>query len=239
MNSCSFILLARLWVVLTISAAAFAQIPEPADAPRPLTPEQTAASYRLPAGFRLEVVASEPLIASPSAVCWDEGGRMFVSELHGYNLAGQLDIEEVNRSGQLDTEVRRVQADKKFYEAAKTGTYGVVKLLRDTDGDGRMDAADVWATNLPPAYGIMPARGGVIVACAPDIVFLADRDGDGRAEVRQTLFTGFPTGRHGDPGTAAGQRPGRRCAFAPGVGPLRAQHSDAHFGRCSFQPGVG
>ena len=59
----------------------------------------------------------------------------------------------------------------------------MVKVLRDTDGDGRMDAADVWATNLPPVYGIVPARGGVIVACAPDIVFLADRDGDGRAEV--------------------------------------------------------
>jgi putative membrane-bound dehydrogenase-like protein len=179
---------------LLAGAALHAQIPPPTDAPKPLTPEQTAASYRLPPGFLLEVVAGEPLIASPSAVCWDERGRMFVTELHGYNLPGQLDIEEANRSGKLDTEVRRVQADKKFYEAAKRGTYGVVKLLRDTDGDGRMDAADTWATNLPPAYGLVPARGGVIVACAPDIVFLADRDGDGRAEVRETLFTGFPTG---------------------------------------------
>ncbi len=171
-----------------------AQIPQPTDAPKPLTPEQTAASYRLPPGFRLEVGASEPLIASPSAVCWDEHGRMFVSELHGYNLEGQLDIEELNKSGQLDTQVRRVQADEKFKKAAERGTCGVVKVLRDTDGDGRMDAADVWATNLPPVYGIVPARGGVIVACAPDIVFLADRDGDGRAEVWEKLFTGFGTG---------------------------------------------
>jgi putative membrane-bound dehydrogenase-like protein len=171
-----------------------AQIPQPTDAPKSLTPEQTAASYRLPPGFRLEVVACEPLIASPSGVCWDERGRMFVSELHGYNLEGQLDIEELNKSGQLDTQVRRVQADERFKKAAERGTYGVVKLLRDRDGDGRMDTADVWATNLPPAYGMVPARGGVIVACAPDIVFLADRDGDGRAEVREKLFTGFGTG---------------------------------------------
>src|SRR5688572_12640828 len=157
-------------------------------------PEQTAASYRLPEGFRLEVVASEPLIASPSGVCWDERGRMFVSELHGYNLAGQLDIEELNKSGQLDTQVRRVQAEERFKQAAERGTYGVVKLLRDSDSDGRMDTADVWATNLPPVYGLVPARGGVIAACAPDIVFLADRDGDGRAETREVLFTGFPTG---------------------------------------------
>jgi len=56
----------------------------------------------------------------------------------------------------------------------------VVKRLHDTDEDGRMDTVDVWATNLPPAYGLIAARGGVIVACAPDIVFLTDRDGDGK-----------------------------------------------------------
>jgi len=185
------LILAVIWVS---GVTGLAQIPAPTDAPKPLTPEQTAASYRLPEGFRLEVVASEPLIASPSAVCWDERGRMFISELHGYNLEGQFDIEELNKTGKLDTQVRRVQADEKFKKAAEGGTYGVVKLLRDTNGDGRMDRAEIWATNLPPAYGLVPARGGVIVACAPDIVWLADRDGDGRAEVSEKLFTGFRTG---------------------------------------------
>src|SRR6266545_3618708 len=189
MHSLKFVLVACLAANL-----ASAQIPKPTDAPRPMSPEQSAAAFKLPDGFRMEVVASEPLIASPSAVCWDERGRMFVCELHGYNLAGQLDIEELNRTGKLDTQVRRVQADEKFKRAAKAGTFGVVKLLRDTNGDGRMDAADVWATNLPPIYGLVPARGGVIVACAPDIVFLADRYGDGKAETRDVLFTGFPTG---------------------------------------------
>src|SRR5437867_3225124 len=182
------------WAMLSAANLALAQIPKPTDAPKPRTPEQSAAAFKLPDGFRMEVVASEPLIASPSAVCWDERGRMFVSELHGYNLAGQLDIEELNQTGKLDTQVRRVQADEKFKRAAKVGTFGVVKLLRDTNGDGRMDAAGVWATNLPPIYGLVPARGGIIVACAPDIVFLADRDGDGKAETRDVLFTGFPTG---------------------------------------------
>ncbi len=170
------------------------EIPHPDDAPRPLSPEESAASYRLPAGFRLEVVASEPLIASPSGVCWDERGRMFVSELHGYNLEGQLDIEALNKTGKLDTQVRRVEADDRFKQAAKAGTYGVVKMLVDTNADGRMDQAVIWATNLPPAYGLVPARGGLIVACAPDIVYLADRDGDGRPDVREVLFTGFKTG---------------------------------------------
>jgi hypothetical protein len=98
---------------------------------------------------------------------------MFVCELHGYNLEGQLDIEELNKTGRLDTQVRRVEADERFKRAAKVGTYGVVKMLQDTDGDGRMDKAVAWATNLPPAYGIVPARGGVIVACAPDMPSVA------------------------------------------------------------------
>jgi putative membrane-bound dehydrogenase-like protein len=186
--------LAFLSVSAFTAACATAQIPRPADAPNPLAPEQSAAAFNLPDGFRLQLVASEPLIASPSGTCWDERGRLFVSELHGYNLEGQLDIEELNKTGKLDTQVRRVQAEEQFKQAAEPGTYGVVKLLRDTDGDGRMDAADVWSTNLPPAYGLVPARGGVIVACAPHILYFADRDGDGRAEIREVLFTGFRTG---------------------------------------------
>ena len=43
---------------------------------------------------------------------------MLVSKLHGYNLAGQLDSEELNKTGMLDTKVRRVQAGEKFKEAA-------------------------------------------------------------------------------------------------------------------------
>ncbi len=185
---------ALLSTLLLCTMTCLAEIPKPTDAPKPKTPEESAKAFQLPPGFRMEVVSSEPLISSPSGVCWDERGRMFVSELHGYNLEGQLDIEELNKSGQLDTQVRRVQADEKFKQAALKGTYGVIKLLQDTNGDGRMDKADIWASDLPPAYGLVPSRGGVIVACAPDIVYLADRDGDGKAEVREVLFTGFRTG---------------------------------------------
>lgn len=181
-------------VFLLTGCLALAQIPKPADAPLPLPPEESAKRFQVPPGFRMELIAAEPLINEPTGVCWDERGRLFVCELHGYNLEGQLDIEDLNKTGKLDREVRRVQADEKFKKAAEAGTYGTVKLLLDTDGDGRMDKAQLWADRLPPCYGLAPARGGVIVACAPEIVFLADRDGDGRAEVRETLFTGFAVG---------------------------------------------
>ncbi len=183
------------FVLLAISSAglATAEIPKPTDAPRPLSPEESAARVKLPDGFRLELVASEPLVREPSGVCWDELGRLFVCELHGYNLEGQYDIEELNKTGELDRVVRRIQANPRAKEEAAKETYGTVKRLIDTDGDGLMDKVEVWADRLPPCLGICPARGGIVVVCSPDIVFLADRDGDGRAEVRETLFTGFAT----------------------------------------------
>ena len=171
-----------------------AGIPHPTDAPLPLSPAESAAKVKLPDGFHLELIAAEPLINEPSGVCWDARGRMFVSELHGYNLEGQYDIEALNKTGELDHVVRRLDADPKAKQAAKAGTKGSVKMLIDTDGDGRMDKTVVWADNLPPVYGICAARDGVIAVCAPDIVYLADKDGDGKAEFRETLFTGFAVG---------------------------------------------
>jgi putative membrane-bound dehydrogenase-like protein len=166
-------------------------IARPNDAPLPRIAEESRQRIRVPSGFRIELVADEPLIDEPSGVCWNERGQLFVCELHGYNLEGQYDIEELNKTGQLDREVRRIQANERAKEAALAGTFGVIKLLSDSNGDGRMDSAQVWADGLPPSYGACPARGGLIVACAPDIVYLADRTGDGKAETREVLFTGF------------------------------------------------
>ena len=180
------------WAFCT--SALLGQIPKPDDAPQPVPPQEAAKLFRLPPGLRMELVASEPLIREPSGVCWDERGSLFVCELHGFNLDGQIDIDEVNKTGKLDKVVRRFFVPEHVEEAAKAGTYGTVKRLIDTNGDGRMDQAEVWADHLPACFGICPARGGIIVVCAPDIIFLADRDGDGTAEVRDVLFTGFSTG---------------------------------------------
>jgi putative membrane-bound dehydrogenase-like protein len=68
---------------------------------------------------------------------------------------------------------------------------GRIKLLEDRDSDGRFEHATVFADGLHFPHGVMPWKGGVLVTCAPDIVYYADRDGDGRAEVREVLLTGF------------------------------------------------
>ena len=131
-----------------------AQIPKATDAPGPLPPGESLNGVQLPPGYQLTLVAAEPLIREPSGVCWDERGRLFVCELHGYNLEGQLDIDALNKTGQLDRQVRRIQADETAKAAALAQTYGTVKLLTDTNADGLMDQATLFADRLPPAYGI-------------------------------------------------------------------------------------
>jgi putative membrane-bound dehydrogenase-like protein len=191
----------RLWIGLLLvaglswrSTGTAGPIPPATDAPKALAPEASRKCFRLPNDLRIELVAAEPHLAEPTGMCFDARGRIFVCELHGYNLDGYYDIVELNKMGVLDTQVRRIPATKDAERRAARETYGTIKLLEDTDGDGRMDRMSVFADHLPPCYGVIAARDGVLAICAPDIIFLADRDGDGKAEVRETLFTGFGVG---------------------------------------------
>jgi putative membrane-bound dehydrogenase-like protein len=187
------LLLTALSALLLIRVAPGGGIPQASDAPKPLTPEQSRKRFTLPAGFQIEPVAAEPQLIEPTGLCFDARGRIFVCELHGYNRDGYYDIVELNKAGKLDLAVRRIPASRAAEERAAKETYGTVRLL-ERDPAGRVVRSTVFADRLPPCYGVVPARDGVIVLCAPDIVFLADRDGDGLAEVRETLFTGFGVG---------------------------------------------
>src|SRR5438445_9505359 len=63
--------------------------------------------------------------------------------------------------------------------------------LEDRDGDGRIDHSTIFADNLLAVSGLMPWKGGLIVTTAPQILYLKDTAGDGKADVRQVLYTGF------------------------------------------------
>jgi len=68
---------------------------------------------------------------------------------------------------------------------------GAVRLLEDTDQDGRFDRSTVFADKLSWPTAIACYDGGVFVGAAPDIFYLKDTDGDSRADVRKVVFTGF------------------------------------------------
>ncbi|MEM7476033.1 MAG: hypothetical protein AAF483_13650, partial [Planctomycetota bacterium] len=118
-------------------------ITRPADAPMPLSPEESKARMQVPEGFVLDLVAAEPVVQEPSCVAFDEFGRMFVSELHGYNVEGEIDVEQINKTGKLDRAVRRIRWELQrgdIAEQALEQQYGKVKLLVDSDADGVMDS---------------------------------------------------------------------------------------------------
>ena len=66
-----------------------------------------------------------------------------------------------------------------------------IKLLEDRDGDGRFEHSSVFVDGLHMAHGVLPWKGGILVTCAPDILYFADTDGDGRADQRKVILTGF------------------------------------------------
>ena len=69
---------------------------------------------------------------------------------------------------------------------------GAVRVLEDIDGDGRFDKSTVLADKLSWPTAIACYDGGVFVGAAPDIYYLKDTDGDGKADIRKTVFcTGF------------------------------------------------
>ena len=68
---------------------------------------------------------------------------------------------------------------------------GRVKLLEDTNDDGKPDRSSVFADGLVLPNGVMRWKRGVIVTAAPDVLYLEDTNDDGRADVRRKLLSGF------------------------------------------------
>jgi putative membrane-bound dehydrogenase-like protein len=71
---------------------------------------------------------------------------------------------------------------------------GRIRRLEDRDGDGRYEHATIFADGLPFPNGVMPCRGGVLVTAAPNIWFFRDHDGDGKADEKSIVLTGFGEG---------------------------------------------
>jgi putative membrane-bound dehydrogenase-like protein len=127
----------------------------------PLSPAEAIAKMTVPEGFTVELVASEPDIVNPVAMTIDERGRFWITESFEYP--------------------RREPGPGKDR----------VKILEDTDGDGKADKFTVFMEGLNIPSGIAVGHGGVWIANAPDILFVQDSDGDGKADTSEVVVTGF------------------------------------------------
>ncbi|MFN9437855.1 MAG: PVC-type heme-binding CxxCH protein [Planctomycetota bacterium] len=127
----------------------------------PLSPAEALAKMQVPEGFRVELVASEPDILNPVAMAYDDAGRIYVTESFEYPR-----------------------------QEAGPGR-DRIKILEDTDRDGRVDRVKIFAEGLNIPSGIAVGHGGVWVANAPDILFLEDTNGDDVADKSTVIVTGF------------------------------------------------
>lgn len=134
---------------------------------KPRTPAEALQSFEVAPGLAVDLVAAEPLVASPCAMAFDEKGRLFVAENRGYPIGPK---------------------------EGEPGA-GKIALLEDTNGDGKMDKRTTFAEGLPFPNGVLPWKGGLLVTSAPDFLYLQDTDGDGRADSQRVLLTGFETAK--------------------------------------------
>ena len=91
----------------------------------------------------------------------------------------------------FDENGRMFVAENRGYPTSANPPQGVIALLEDADRDGTFEKRTVFADGLTFPNGVMPWKGGVLVTCAPDLLFLQDTNHDGRADVREVWFTGF------------------------------------------------
>ena len=141
-------------------------VPKPRLGSLPLSPQESLKKIHVIEGYEVELVAAEPLVLDPVAFDWDERGRLWVAEMADYPLG----MDGKGKPG------------------------GRVRILEDTDGDGRYDKSTLFADGLNFPNGILCWRGGCIVTAAPDVLFLKDTKGAGKADVQQKLLTGFLEG---------------------------------------------
>jgi putative membrane-bound dehydrogenase-like protein len=120
----------------------------------------TPPKMHVPDGFVVEVAAAPPLVKYPMMGCLDERGRMFIAETHGQNL------------------------DKEGLLKAK---HRFIRMIEDTDFDGRFDKSTIFADGLVMPEGAVWYRGSLYVLSSPYLWRFEDTDDDGVADVREKL----------------------------------------------------
>uniref|UniRef100_UPI00261B0C5D PVC-type heme-binding CxxCH protein n=1 Tax=uncultured Gimesia sp. TaxID=1678688 RepID=UPI00261B0C5D len=155
-----------LGLLLAIGVSlSFAQAAEKSKAiPKsPLSPAESLKQTVVHPDFEMQVVASEPNVINPVAVAFDESGVLWVVEMTDYPHGPKPGESPKSR----------------------------IKLLRDKDQDGFYETASVFADKLLFATGVQPWKGGLIVTLAGKVQFMKDTNGDDKADIVETWFTGF------------------------------------------------
>jgi putative heme-binding domain-containing protein len=139
----------QLALALPLHAAGQEVIPHRQDRVpnRPYAPDEAIEAMTVPAGFSVELVAAEPDIVNPIAMCFDDRGRIWLTE-----------------SIEYPRKEPGVGRDR-------------VKVLADINGDGKAEKVTVFAEGLNIPTGIAVGYGGIWVLNSPDLLFFKEKDG--------------------------------------------------------------
>src|ERR1051325_100222 len=164
--------------------------------------ERAIKRFRIPQGFKVELFAAEPLLANPVAFAIDEKGRFFVAETFRLH-AGVTDIR--NHMDWLDEELastsvaERVEYMKRR-EGKRIADYTKetdrVRLIWDSDGDGKADKSTVFADGFNGiaegiGAGLLAHHGNVYYANIPNLWVFRDDNKDGVTDFKRSLLSGF------------------------------------------------
>jgi len=152
--------------------------------------------FRLPKGLKVELFAAEPMLANPVAFCIDEQGRFYVAETFRLH-AGVTDIR--GHMDWLDEELAVKSVEERIaymtkHEGGKIGDYTKhsdrVRLILDSDGDGKADKATVFAEGFNGiadgiGAGLLARTGNVYFADIPNLWLLRDTKGNGMADAKK------------------------------------------------------
>jgi putative membrane-bound dehydrogenase-like protein len=133
---------------------------------KPLAPAESMKHFVTPEDFEVQLFASEPdLGGKPISMNWDERGRLWVCVTVDYPNEKQPEGKGRDR----------------------------IVICEDTKGTGRADKFTVFADKLSLPTSLMFHRGGVVVHQPPETLYLKDNHGDGVADERRVLFSGWST----------------------------------------------
>ena len=154
----------------------------------PTAPGKAAAKLELHPEFKMSLVAAEPLINKVINMDWDPQGRLWVAESVEYPN-GRRGIKPAQQGNEWKDHGGLVPEAGVQSRPARDR----ISMLTDSDGDGIMDKKDVFFEGLELVTGFVFYRDGVIASAAPDILWIRDRNGDGKADEVVKLYTGLGT----------------------------------------------
>ncbi|HCZ34824.1 MAG TPA: cytochrome C [Cytophagales bacterium] len=132
--------------------------------PAPLPPNISLKKFQLPPGYRIELVASEPMVQEPVAIAWDGNGAMYVVQMNTY-------MKDANATEEYEPTSR------------------IMKLV-DTDNDGRMDQVSIFIDSLVLPRTVLPVGDEVLVTVTNQqhVWSYKDTNGDGMADEKRIVY---------------------------------------------------